>query len=41
MAPVTKEEIKLRQIAHLYKADPEFGQRVAQGLGLQVPQQVK
>ncbi|USK33483.1 catalase KatA [Bacillus sp. F19] len=40
MAPVTKEEIKLRQITHLYKADPEFGQRVAQGLGLQVPQQV-
>ncbi|MHA0857368.1 catalase KatA [Paenibacillus sp. CMAA1364] len=38
MSPVDKEEIKLRQISHLYKADSEFGQRVADGLGLSVPQ---
>ena len=39
MTPVDKDEIKLRQIGHIYKADPEFGQRVAEGLGLSVPQQ--
>ncbi|MED3881312.1 catalase KatA [Priestia megaterium] len=39
--PVEKEEIKLRQIQHFYKADPEYGTRVADGLGLSVPQQVK
>ncbi|PZD94419.1 catalase [Paenibacillus sambharensis] len=37
MKPVEHDEIKLRQIAHFYKADPEYGQRVAEGLGLQVP----
>ncbi|MFB6467336.1 catalase KatA [Cytobacillus sp. Hz8] len=41
MKPVTKEEIKLRQIGHFYKADPEYGQRVAEGLGLSVPQEVR
>ena len=41
MEPVEKEEIKLRQIQHFYKADPEYGTRVADGLGLSVPQQVK
>ena len=41
MKPVEKEEIKLRQIQHFYKADPEYGTRVADGLGLSVPQQVK
>ncbi|MEH7508613.1 catalase KatA [Priestia megaterium] len=41
MKPVEKEEIKLRQIHHFYKADPEYGTRVADGLGLSVPQQVK
>ncbi|TWI60058.1 catalase KatA [Halalkalibacter nanhaiisediminis] len=41
MKPVEKDEIKLRQIGHLYKADPEFGTRVAEGLGLQVPEEVK
>ncbi|MED3930413.1 catalase KatA [Priestia megaterium] len=41
MKPVDKEEIKLRQIQHFYKADPEYGTRVADGLGLSVPQQVK
>ncbi|WP_243297930.1 catalase KatA [Bacillus litorisediminis] len=40
MKPVAKEEIKLRQIAHFYKADPEYGTRVAEGLGLAVPQEV-
>ncbi|MFK8881362.1 catalase KatA [Bacillus velezensis] len=34
MKPVEKEEIKLRQIGHFYKADPEYGRRVAEGLGL-------
>ncbi|MCM3099075.1 catalase KatA [Priestia megaterium] len=41
MKPVEKEEIKLRQIQHFYKANPEYGTRVADGLGLSVPQQVK
>ncbi|MED4958679.1 catalase KatA [Paenibacillus macerans] len=38
MKPVEKDEIKLRQIEHFYKADPEYGTRVAEGLGLAVPQ---
>ncbi len=37
MKPVEKDEIKLRQIAHFYKADPEYGSGVARGLGLEVP----
>lgn len=37
MKPVEKDEIKLRQIAHFYKADPEYGLGVAKGLGLAVP----
>ncbi|MFB4186397.1 MULTISPECIES: catalase KatA [Bacillus amyloliquefaciens group] len=37
MKPVEKEEIKLRQIGHFYKADPEYGRRVAEGLGLPSP----
>jgi catalase len=41
MKPVTKEEIKLRQIQHFYKADPEYGTRVAKGLGLSVPQEAQ
>jgi catalase len=41
MKPVEKEEIKLRQIQHFYKADPEYGTRIAKGLGLAVPQGVK
>ncbi|MFP3667283.1 catalase KatA [Priestia sp. SIMBA_032] len=41
MKPVEKEEIKLRQIQHFYKAAPEYGKRIADGLGLSVPQQVK
>ncbi|CJF61396.1 Vegetative catalase [Streptococcus pneumoniae] len=41
MKPVEKKEIKLRQIQHFYKADPEYGTRVADGLGLSVPQQIK
>ncbi|MFC3885022.1 catalase KatA [Bacillus songklensis] len=40
MKPVTTEEIKLRQIQHFYKADPEYGTRVAKGLGLSVPPEV-
>ncbi|MBO0991721.1 catalase KatA [Bacillus sp. SD088] len=39
MKPVEKEEIKLRQIRHFYKADPEYGTRVAEGLGLEVPKE--
>jgi len=41
MKPVKKDEIKLRQIEHFYKADPEWGERIAEGLGLSVPQGVK
>jgi catalase len=37
MSPVENVEIKLRQIGHWYKADPEFGSRIAGGLGLSVP----
>ncbi len=37
MKPVESDEIKLRQIQHFYKADPEYGTRVAEGLGLAVP----
>lgn len=40
MNPVERDDIKLRQIGHFYKADPEYGTRIAQGLGLQVPQEV-
>jgi catalase len=35
MKPV-KPEIQIRQIAHFYKADPEYGARVAQGLGIDI-----
>jgi len=38
MKPVESDEIKLRQIGHFYKADPEYGTRIAEGLGLPVPQ---
>ncbi|WAA12246.1 catalase [Fervidibacillus halotolerans] len=41
MKMVEKEEIKLRQIEHFYKADPEYGTRVAEGLGLSVPETVR
>jgi len=41
MKPVELEEIKLRQIGHFYKADPEYGTRIAEGLGLSVPEAVK
>ncbi|MFD9627932.1 catalase KatA [Peribacillus muralis] len=40
MKPVELEEIKLRQLGHFYKADPEYGTRIAEGLGLVVPQEV-
>lgn len=35
MLPIP-EEIKRRQIAHFYKVDPDYGKRVAAGLGLSV-----
>ncbi|WAA09593.1 catalase [Fervidibacillus albus] len=38
---VEKEDIKLRQIEHFYKADPDYGTRVAEGLGLSVPETVR
>ncbi|WP_285876962.1 catalase KatA [Fictibacillus phosphorivorans] len=41
MKPVESDAIKLRQIQHFYKADPDYGTRVAKGLGLEVPQEVK
>ncbi|OZM58202.1 catalase [Lottiidibacillus patelloidae] len=40
MKPVLKEEIKLKQIQHFYKADNEYGTRIAEGLGLAVHQEV-
>ncbi|WNQ13329.1 catalase KatA [Paenibacillus aurantius] len=39
MKPVPREDILARQIGHFYKADPEYGRRVAEGLGLPVPQE--
>jgi catalase len=36
--PVEKDEIKIRQIGLWYKADPEFGHRIAEALGLPVPE---
>jgi len=41
MKPVERDDIKLRQIGHFYKADPEYGTRVAEGLGLAVPAEIK
>jgi catalase len=41
MKSVEREDIKLRQIQHFYKADPEYGERVANGLKLSVPQKTK
>jgi catalase len=41
MKPVERDDIKLRQIQHFYKADPEYGERVAKGLNLAIPQEVK
>lgn len=41
MKPVERDDIKLRQIQHFYKADPEYGAGIAKGLGLAVPQEVK
>ena len=38
MKPVKTDEIKLRQIGHFYKADPEYGICVAEGLGLSIPE---
>src|SRR5699024_6917426 len=37
MKHVVKEEIKLRQIAQSDKADAEWGEIIAKGLGLSVP----
>jgi catalase len=33
MKPVESDKIKLRQIGHFYKVDPEYGTLVAEGLG--------
>ncbi|OYD07144.1 catalase [Paludifilum halophilum] len=41
MRPVESDEIKLRQIGHFYKADPEWAERVAEQLGLRIPESVK
>jgi catalase len=41
MKPVERDDIKIRQIQHFYKADPEYGEKVAKGLNLAIPQEVK
>ena len=41
MKPVERDDIKLRQIGHFYKADPEYGRRIAEGLGLSVPEEAQ
>ncbi|WP_409294220.1 catalase KatA [Peribacillus sp. SCS-26] len=40
MKPVALEEIKVRQIQHFMKADPEYGARVAEGLGISIHQNI-
>ena len=40
IAPVT-ENIKLRHAAHCYKADPEYGTRLAEALGLSIDEVVR
>ncbi|SFQ15368.1 catalase [Salibacterium halotolerans] len=39
LGAVKKDEIKLRQIKHFYKADPDYGRRVAEGIGMHVPEE--
>ncbi|GGA17698.1 vegetative catalase [Paenibacillus marchantiophytorum] len=39
MQPVESDEIKRRQIGHFYQADPEYGIRIAEGLGLSIPEE--
>ncbi|MBT2736318.1 catalase KatA [Bacillus sp. ISL-7] len=41
LKPVERDDIKLRQIQHFYKADPEYGEKVAKGLNLAIHQEVK
>ena len=38
MKPVEREDIKLRQVQHFFKADPRYGEAVAKGLHLSVPE---
>jgi catalase len=40
ITPVEREDIKLREIQHFYKADREYGERVAKGLKLPIPQKI-
>lgn len=39
MKPVRKDEIIKRQLEIFYKADPDYGRRIAEGLGYKVPQE--
>src|SRR5699024_8734022 len=41
MRPVTRDDIKLRQIEHFYRADSDWGERIAKDLGLYVPDSAK
>lgn len=41
MKPVERDDIKLKVIQNFYKAGPEYGQRIAKGLNLAIPQGVK
>lgn len=41
MKPVEIDEIKLRAVQNFYKADSEFGERIAKGLNLSLKQEVK
>jgi catalase len=41
MKPVEREDIKIRATLNFYKADAEFGERIAKGLGIALPQEVK
>jgi catalase len=41
MKPVEREDIKLRATLNFYKADAEFGEQIAKGLGLTLPKEVQ
>lgn len=35
-----KREFQLRQLPYFYKANPEYGTRIAQGLGIDIEKEV-
>ncbi|MBO6513131.1 MAG: catalase [Phycisphaerales bacterium] len=35
-----REEVQMRQLCHFFRADPDYGSRVAQKLGIQIPDEM-